>query len=93
MPRTTTYHSRETVKARKVTNKDGEDVVTSRGAVHAAKGDYVVEHDDGITVQQGAEFEARYKAPSTPKKRAQSASKTPAKPSAAERVKAAQNGS
>lgn len=41
-----TYHSRETVKARKVTAKDGETVMTFNGAQQANKGDYVVHKEN-----------------------------------------------
>jgi hypothetical protein len=99
MSRLTTYHSKETVKARKVTDKDGESVVTSRGTVQAAKGDYVVHHDDGVTVQEAESFEARYKTQTTKRANRRPAAKRAEPPvapvaqtgdeSAADRVKAA----
>lgn len=55
--RNKTYTRTETVKARKVTGNDGEDVVTSDGVRHAVKGDYVVERDGATEVHSGEDFE------------------------------------
>jgi hypothetical protein len=41
-----TYHSREKVKARKVTEKDGETVIASSGALFVPKGDYIVHKEN-----------------------------------------------
>ena len=94
-----TFTSRETIKARKVIDKDGEYVVTSSGGKFAARGDYVVDRsgkDEPATldVMEKDVFEARYKAPSAPARKSASKSATP-KPtapqkgsSAASRVKA-----
>lgn len=106
MSKFSTFHSKETVKARKVTDKEGEDIVTSSGPVHLNKGDYVIQHEDGVTTEEGESFENRFKAPaakraaskrrSTPRKRAEAPRKaaepTPA-PSAADRVRAAHSAS
>ena len=69
-----TYHSKETVKARKVTDKDGETVVTADGIFTANKGDYVVDDrvteevngvdtivSGGIRVVEAEVFEAKWK--------------------------------
>lgn len=81
------YKSVAECRARKVTEKDGEEVITSSGSVHAAKGDYVVHtaRDEGVTevsVQDGESFEAGWKATSSsssggrqPKPKRRSASK------------------
>jgi hypothetical protein len=88
----TTYHSRETVKARKVTDKDGETVVTNAGPVIAARGDYVIETDDGTVHMQGEEFETRYRTnvrKTTAKKAPAKKTAAPRKASAADRVRKA----
>lgn len=46
MAKMSTFNSKESVKARKVTSADGEDVVTDRGPVHADKGFYIVEREE-----------------------------------------------
>lgn len=95
-----TFHSRETVKARKITDKDGETVVTGAGPVIAARGDYVILTDDGTRTMEREEFETRYrtnvrKTTAKPAAKKAAAKRTPAKraaksvASAADRVKAA----
>jgi hypothetical protein len=81
-----TYVSKETVKARQVTDKGGETVVTTLGTVSASKGDYVVDTGDGIRVVERAVFESHYQAKVAPERKP-AATKTT---SAAARVKAAQ---
>lgn len=56
----TTFQSKESVKARKVTAKEGESVVTTNGPVLVPKGDYVVQSPDGIRHVEGVDFERRY---------------------------------
>ena len=68
MARMRKFESRDSVKARKVTEDGGEDVITALGSVHAEKGDYVVDRDGAITVEEAETFEAHYKTPT--KKRA-----------------------
>lgn len=89
-----TFTSRETIKARKVTAKEGEYVVTANGQRFAAKGDYVVDRGEGSQdVMEKEPFETRFKAPSAPARRSASKSASPKRAgsqkgsSAAERVK------
>lgn len=86
-----TYPSKETVKARQVTDKDGESVVTSQGPMSVQYRDYVIDTGDGITVMSRDVFETRYRVGATRKTAAKkpAAKKAVAKKSAAERVKAA----
>jgi hypothetical protein len=60
----TTYRSTQRVKARKVTSKDGERIVTQDGPQNVAKGDYVLllgDADAPTTATMHAdEFEAQY---------------------------------
>lgn len=70
-----TYRSKESVKARKVTAKEGETVTTTNGPAFAAKGDYVVEKDGNVEVRNGEAFEKQFKAPA----KRSAAKKSPAK--------------
>lgn len=55
-----TYVSKQTVKARKVS--ENENIITTNGPVDVAKGDYVVQYPDGTTVGYEAEqFEEAFK--------------------------------
>lgn len=96
------YQSTEKVDAYKVTDKHGEDVVTSGGAVRASKGDYVVRGSDGsVRVMDSEAFGLAYRSAATRSARKAVAKRTEAqKPptppvaqteneSAADRVKAA----
>lgn len=87
-----TYRSKETVKARKVTDSEGEYVVTSLGTYLAREGDYVVSTKDGHTfVMEAENFESQYEQRQAAKKTAsQASSKTGKSQSAAARVKSAQ---
>lgn len=92
-----TYSSRETIKARKVTDKDGEYVVTANGQRFARQGDYVVDRGgkdepSAIDVMEKDAFETRYRAPSAPARKSASKSASGKRtgsqstPSAAQRV-------
>ena len=88
-----TYHSRETVKARKVTEKGGETVITARGPEHAPKGSFVVYQDTtsrdpfsgedvtvtAVSIQDADSFGKRYQTRST-RKTAQKRTTAPSKP-------------
>lgn len=88
-----TFNSRETVKARKVTDKDGETVITARGPEHAEKGSYVVYQDTtsvdpfsgedvtvtAVRIQDAESFGKQYKTRST-RKTAQKRATAPSKP-------------
>ncbi|HEX8349299.1 MAG TPA: hypothetical protein VF598_05015, partial [Hymenobacter sp.] len=69
----TTFQSKETIKARKVTDKAGEDVVTSNGNRRAERGDYVVDRDGAVDVMQKADFENQFKTRTAPKPAAKKA--------------------
>ena len=101
MAKMTTYHSTATVKARKISDKNGEDVVTRDGGRHGAKGDYVVEHPDGsVTLEEAESFEQAWKTGAKKRTNRRASSRPAESPvppvaqdgdkSAAERVKAAQ---
>lgn len=52
------YQSRQTVKARQVTDENGENVVTANGNELAEHGDYVVDYGDGdVRVVEKQSFE------------------------------------
>lgn len=96
-----TYHSNETVKARQVTDEDGENVVTATGVQHVAQDWWIVEPDQGggTHAMDNDTFCERYFEPVKADKPA--AKKTASKPAAkktasgqtaAERLKAAKAG-
>lgn len=62
-----TYHSKQTVKARRVEDDEGETVVTANGPQHAAKDDYVVTDENGenTRVMEAELFEEQFKTDST----------------------------
>jgi hypothetical protein len=68
--RMSTYRAKATVKARQVSAKDGESVVTFYGAGYANKGDYVVESGGALFVVEKETFEAQYTSVSRPAKKA-----------------------
>lgn len=52
------YQSKQTVKARQVTDEQGENVVTANGNEMAEHGDYVVDYGDGdVRVVEKQSFE------------------------------------
>lgn len=54
------YKARTDVEARKITDKDGERVVTDAGPVHVPHGSYVVQEKGVTRVQDAETFERDY---------------------------------
>ena len=79
MAKMKTYSSNAKIKARQVTAKDGETVVTSAGPAHAAKGQYVTE--DPVTgevrIQDADVFESAWKTPTKARKSTPKPSRKP----------------